>query len=121
IRRCVLYHGDLIAKLGGEANGRFDAGVRDQPDYNELMDAVLLELQVKVGVGEAAGAPVLLGYNFTRRRHEFGTELASPCAEFEGPVLPCPFLNGRNVFPRLIVTRAVAMMHCIEDPELCPA
>ena len=58
IRRRILYHGDLIAKLGGEANGRFDAGVRDQPDYDELMDAVLFELQVKVGVGEAAGAPV---------------------------------------------------------------
>src|SRR6516162_1208076 len=41
IRRGVIHHGDLIAKLGGEANGRFDAGVRDQPDYDELMDAVL--------------------------------------------------------------------------------
>jgi hypothetical protein len=64
---------------------------------------------------------VLLGYNFTWRRHEFGAELATPCAEFEGPVLPCTFLNGRNVFPRLIVARAVAMMHRIEDAELCPA
>jgi hypothetical protein len=36
-------------------------------------------------------------------------------------VLPCTFLNGRNVFPRLIVARAVAMMHRIEDAELCPA
>ena len=27
-------------------------------------------------------------------------------------------LNGRNVFPRLIIARAVAMMHRIEDPEL---
>ena len=44
IRRRVFYHGDLIAELSGIANGRFDAGVRDQPDYDELMDAVLLEL-----------------------------------------------------------------------------
>jgi len=51
IRRRVFYNRDLIARLGGEANGRFDAGVRDQTDYDELMDAVVLELQVKVGVG----------------------------------------------------------------------
>src|SRR5215813_4696887 len=114
IRRRVLDHGDLIAEFGGEANGRFDTGVRDQPDDDELMNAVLLQLQIKVGVGEAAGAPVLLGYNFTRLRHELGAKLATPCAEFEAPVLPCPFLNGRNVFPRLIVARPVAMMHRIE-------
>jgi len=35
--------------------------VRDQPDDDELMDAVLLELQVQIGVGKAAGAPMLAG------------------------------------------------------------
>jgi hypothetical protein len=54
--------------ISGEANGRFDAGERDQPD-DELMNAVLLQLQIKVGVGEAAGAPVLLGNNFTTARN----------------------------------------------------
>jgi hypothetical protein len=29
---------------------------------------------------------VLLGYNFTRRWHEFSAELAAPQAEFEGLV-----------------------------------
>jgi hypothetical protein len=29
----------------------------------ELMDAVILELQVQVGVGEAAGAPMLTGHD----------------------------------------------------------
>src|SRR5262249_32858092 len=100
IRRRVLHHGDVIAELSGEANGRFNASMRNQPDDDELMNATFLQLQIKVGVGEAAGAPMLLGYNFTWRRHELGAELATPCAEFEGPVLPCPFLNGRNVFPR---------------------
>src|SRR5262245_66205911 len=66
IRRRVLDHGDVIAELSGKANGCFDTGMRDQPDDDELMDAVLLELQIEVGVGEAAGAPVLLRYNFTR-------------------------------------------------------
>src|SRR5262245_49074072 len=44
IRRRVFDHRDLVAKLGGKANGRFDAGMRYQTDDDELMDAVLLEL-----------------------------------------------------------------------------
>src|SRR5262249_16834330 len=45
-----------------------------QPDDDELMDAVLLELQVQIGVG-TAGAPMLAGDNLARRWHEFGAEL----------------------------------------------
>src|SRR5262245_41970200 len=44
IRRRVFDHRDLVAKLGGKTNGRFDAGMRYQADDDELMDAVLLEL-----------------------------------------------------------------------------
>src|SRR5262249_27109841 len=105
----VFHHGDVIAELSGEANGRFDTGVRDQPDDDELMNAVLLQLQIKVSVCKPAGAPVFLGYNFTWPRQEFGAEFATPCAEFEGPVLPCPFLNGRNVFPRSRVQLIVCL------------
>jgi len=32
--------------LGGKANGRFDAGMRDESDDDELMDTVLLELKI---------------------------------------------------------------------------
>jgi hypothetical protein len=66
-------------------------------------------LQIKVGVGEAAGTPVLPGNNFTTARIHRGTR--HQCAEFEGPVSACRFLNGRNVFPRLIVAGAVAMIN----------
>src|SRR5262249_4143977 len=55
-------------------NGRFNASMRNQPDDDELMNAMFIQLQIKVGVGEAAGAPMLLGDNFTWRRHEFGAE-----------------------------------------------
>ena len=44
ISRRILDHCDFVAELGGVANGRFDAGMRDQPDDDELVDAVLLEL-----------------------------------------------------------------------------
>src|SRR5262245_4869458 len=92
--------------------------MRDESDDDELVDAVLLELQVQVGVGEAAGTPVLLSDNLTWRRHEFGTELATPCAVFEGLVLPRGSLNRRNVDPGFVVARTISMMHGIEDAEL---
>src|SRR5262249_11281993 len=87
-------------------------------DDDELMDAVLLELQVQVGVGEATGTPVFLCDNLTRRRHEFGTELATPCAVFEALVLPRVSVNRRNVGPRFVVACTISMMHDIDDAEL---
>jgi hypothetical protein len=91
-----------------------------QPDCDELMDAVLLELQVQVGVGEAAGTPVFLCDNLTWRRYEFGTEFATPCAVFEGLALPRDSLNRRNVSPRFVVACTIPMMHGIEDAKLSP-
>jgi len=39
IRRRVLDQCDLVAELNGKANGRFDAGMCDESDDDELMDA----------------------------------------------------------------------------------
>src|SRR5215467_3392655 len=118
VRRRILNDGDVITELGGIAHSRFDAGMRDESDDDELMDAVLLELQVQVGVGEATGTPVFLCNNLTRRRHEFDTELATPCAIFEALVLPRGSLNRRNVGPRLVVACTISMMHGVEDAKL---
>src|SRR4029077_4738541 len=112
--RRVLHHGDLIAKLSGKANSCLHACVCDEPDDNDLMDAVVLELQVKVGVGEATGAPMLSRNNLARLRYELGTDLATPCAISEGLVLPRRLLNGRNVFPSFVGARTVSMMQRIE-------
>src|SRR5262249_52299251 len=117
-RRRILNDGDVITELGGIAHGRFDAGMRDESDDDELMGAVLLELQVQVGVGEAAGTPVFLCDNLTWGRHEFGTKLATPCAVFEALVLPRGPLNRRNVGPRFVVACTISMMHSIEDAKL---
>src|SRR5262249_2308848 len=89
----------------------------NESDDDELMNAVLLELQVQVGVGEAAGTPVFLCDNLTWRRREFGTELATPCAEFEALVLPRGSLNRRNVGPRFVIACTITMMHGIEDAK----
>src|ERR1700688_2176488 len=52
IRRRVLYHRDLVAELSGKADGRFDAGMCYESNDYELMNAVLLELQIQICVGE---------------------------------------------------------------------
>src|SRR5262249_997882 len=77
-----------------------------------------LSCKSQVGVGEAAGTPVFLCDNLTWRRHEFGTELATPCAVFEALVLPRGSLNRRNVGPRFVVACTISMMHGIENAKL---
>src|SRR5215467_1080454 len=59
----VLHHRDLVAKLGGITNRCLHARVCYEPDDDELMDAMLLELQVKFGVGKTTGTPMLLGHD----------------------------------------------------------
>src|SRR5262245_45038294 len=101
VRRGVSHHADLVSELSGLATSRFDAGMGDQPDDDELVDAVLLELQVQIGVGEAARTPMLCGDDLAWLGREFGTDLATPCTVFEGLSAPRRSLNRRNVFPRL--------------------
>src|SRR5208337_2620772 len=117
IRRRVLYHRDLVAELGGKPNGRFDAGMRYQSDDDELMDAVLLELQIQIRVGEATRTPMLGGDNLVWLGLELGTDLATPRAVFEALSLPRCLLNGRNVLPSLVVARTVSMMQRVEDAK----
>jgi hypothetical protein len=48
------------------------------------MDAVFLELQIQIRVGETTGTPMLLGNDFARLRLELAADLAAPRAVFEG-------------------------------------
>src|ERR1700730_7235377 len=59
IRGRVSYRRDVVAELSGIANRRLHARVRDEPDDDELVNAVLFELQIEIGVGKAAGTPML--------------------------------------------------------------
>jgi hypothetical protein len=58
--------------------------MRDEFDDDELMDAVFLELQIQIRVGETTGTPMLLGNDFARLRLELAADLAAPRAVFEG-------------------------------------
>src|SRR5262245_12228253 len=82
------------------------------------MDAVLLELQIQIGVGKTTGTPMLEGHDVARLRCEFAPAPAAPRAVFEGLVRPRCLLDGRNVLPTLVVARAISMMQRIEHPKV---
>ena len=89
-----------------------------EPDDDELMDAVLLKLQIQIGVGKAAGTPMLKGHDIVRLRCEFAADLAAPRGLFECPSRPRCLLNWRNVLPALVVAWTVSMMQRIENMKL---
>ena len=72
------------------------------------MDTVLLELQIQVRIGKAAGTPMLGGDNFAWQRLELAPNLATPRAVFEGLMRPGCFLNRSNGLPSLVVAWAVS-------------
>src|SRR5215510_16579192 len=92
--------------------------MRDESDNNELMNAVLLELQIQIGVGKAAGTPVLEGHDVAHLRCELAADLATPGPVLEGLMRPGCLLDGGKVLPGLVVAGAVSMMQRIEDAEL---
>src|SRR6202035_4226697 len=106
---------DLVAKLRAITNSGLHTSVRDESRDNDLMDAVFLELQIQIRVGETTGTPMFLGNDFARLRHELVADLAAPGAVFEGLSRPGCLLNGRNVLPSFVVARAVSMMQSVED------
>jgi hypothetical protein len=81
IRGRVFYHRDLVAKFSAKANGHLDAGICNEADDDQLMDAVPLELQIQISSVRATGRLIIkrivdtidqlldwLGY---RRLHHF--------------------------------------------------
>src|SRR5499427_8939196 len=113
----VFHHRDLVAKLSGVAYGRLDTRMRDEADDNEPMNAVLLELQIQIGVGKAAGTPVLEGHDVAHLRRELAADLATPGPVLEGLMRPGRFLDGSNVLPGLVVALAVSMMQRIKNAQ----
>jgi hypothetical protein len=75
IRSRVSYHRDFVAELSGKANGRFEAGMCYETDDDELMNAVLFELQIQIGVGKTTGALTLRRDDFAWFRLESNRRL----------------------------------------------
>src|SRR5262249_57528517 len=77
-RSRMLDHRHLVAELGSEADGGLDTGMGEESDDDESMNAVILELQIQVSVGEATGAPVFERHDIARPRLELVADLAPP-------------------------------------------
>src|SRR5262245_34910258 len=90
----------------------------NQANDDKLMDAVLLELKIKVCVSKAAGTPVLLRDNLARCRHELGSKFTAPSAKFEALASRRRPLNGGDIYPRLVIAWPVTMMHRVEHAHL---
>src|SRR5271170_6196004 len=88
----VLHKRHLVTELGGEAHGRFNAGVGPHPDHDDLAHAVLLELKIEIGVGEAARQPMFQSDDLTGPRHEVWVKTSAP-----GPVREYAALGGRRL------------------------
>ena len=84
---------------------------------DELMDAMLLELHIQIGVGKATGTPMLKGHDVPRLRGEFAADLAAPRPVFEGLMRPGCLLDRRDILPGLVVAGTVPMMQRIEDAK----
>src|ERR1700722_7692294 len=82
--RRVLDQGDVVTELHAKTPGGFDATVGDQADENDLLNAVLLELEVEIGVGETALRPMLLDDDVTVLGAKLRIELAAPRTDCEG-------------------------------------
>src|SRR5262249_36693836 len=91
--------------------------MRDEPSDDESENSMPLEQQIQIGIGKAAGAPVLLGHNVAWLRRKLGANLSSPCAVFEDLALHRCLLDGRDVLPALVIAWAIPMVHRVEDAE----
>src|SRR5215510_2056462 len=112
----IVHQRDFVPQLRRIANGRVDAGVHAQADHDQLMNAVLLELQIEVGVGKAAGAPVLLSDDFSRSRRELIAKGPAPGAVGEYLRAGARLLDRGPKFPGLVVAGAPAMVWREEGP-----
>ena len=50
----------------------------DETNYDQLVGAVLFELQIKICISKCARTPMLEGYDIAWLRCEFATDLATP-------------------------------------------
>src|SRR5215813_11558360 len=91
--------------------------MRDEPSDDESENSMPLEQQIQIGIGKAAGAPVLLGHDVAWLRRKLRANLSSPCAGFEDLALHRCLLDGRDVLPALVIAWAIPMVHRVEDAE----
>ncbi|MNP36594.1 hypothetical protein D3C76_1299960 [compost metagenome] len=114
-RRGIGHQGHVVAQFRGEAAGGLDAGIGQHSDQDHPLHPVLLELVVEVGVGEAAGAPVLLDHHVLLRRLEVRVPFPTPAAHGEHLGAAGAQLVGAGVLPGLEIVGARPVVRHVED------
>jgi hypothetical protein len=98
IRGRVFDHRDLVAQLSRIPHRGLHTRVGDESHDDEPMDAVFLELQIQIRVGEPTGPPMLEGHDVARVRRELAADLAPPRAVCEALSQPRCLLTGARYF-----------------------
>ena len=82
----------------------------DQANNDDAVNAVTLQQQVEIGVGEPTRAPVFRRDNIDGLRLELLSDLAAPGSVLKGFRRERRFLNRLDVLPRLVIARPIPMM-----------
>ena len=87
----------------------------DQANNDDPVNAVSLEQQVEIRVGEPTRTPVLRRDDIAGLRLELLSDLATPRSVFKGLRRERRLLNRRDVLPLLVIARPIPTMQHIED------
>jgi hypothetical protein len=74
----------MIAQLHAKAASRFDTGVSEEANENNLLNSVLFQLVVEIGVSKAALSPVLFDDDIAGSGPEFWMPLSAPGTHGKG-------------------------------------
>jgi len=80
----ILYERDLVPKFSGKANGCLYTRVSDQANNDDSVNAVSLQQQVEIRVGEPTRAPVFRRDNIDGLRLELLSDLPAPRSVLKG-------------------------------------
>src|ERR1700712_4966603 len=114
----VFYKRHMIAELHAKPGRGLNATVRDQSNKDDVLNAMLLELQIEIGIRKAALRPVFLDDHIAFLRTEFSIEFAAPRANFERLGRKACLLEHVDVLPIIEVARMRTMMR--NDKHLYP-
>src|SRR6202051_1555531 len=106
VGRCrVSNQRDMVPKLLRVASGGLGTGVGEQPNENDVTDAMLLQLQIKVRISEPARAPVLFDNYVAVPRGEIRMPIPAPFAARKTMAVHDGTLSRAGMTPGLIVAR----------------
>jgi hypothetical protein len=97
------------------ARARFDAGVGSHPDEDDVAYAVLVQMHIEVGVGEAGPVPVFLDDDVAGLGAEAGVSCTASTAEGERLGTVCRRLRWCQVRPSLEIRGLAQVVGQDED------